>query len=167
MAVISQQIIDFFTENPDLSDEQIFSAMKKYKVSPSQLSEAVGMSEDQIISRLGAVVPPNEAVLLGDTWLQTNYQILGSGEDQQLGPFQSIAVYKTPGGINDKIPTGTVIQTYSPTGEFLGTTKSKKDVALSYAIKHTVRNLRAKVQSLLPEVHCEKISKRNNRLRRQ
>ena len=116
MAVTNEQILSFLTANPDLTDAQIVAAMEQYGVSPAQMASAVGIPEGEVASRVAATVPPGQAVLLGDTWVQPQYQIIGSGEDQQIGGIETVQVYKTTGGINDEVATGTQIQNYSPTG---------------------------------------------------
>jgi hypothetical protein len=128
--VTNEQIIGFLKDNPDLTDEQIVSSMKTYGISPSQMAGAVGLNEGEIASRVAATVPYGQAVLLGDTWVQPNYQVTGSGENQQIGGVESVSVYKTTGGINDEVATGTQIQNYSPTGEFAGTGVTKKTDSL-------------------------------------
>lgn len=60
-------------------------------------------------------------MLLGDTWVQPQYQTIGQGQDQQVGAIESIQTYKTSGDVNSQIPVGTTIQNYSPTGDFSGT----------------------------------------------
>ena len=126
MAVSSQDIVNFLLANPGMSDAQIVSAMEQYGVSPAQMATAVGIPEAEVIARVAEVVPPNQAVLLGDTWVQPQYQITGSGEDQQVGPIESIQTYKTSGGVNDEVPVGTTIQNFTPEGEFTGTSKTQK-----------------------------------------
>ena len=132
MAVTSQQIIDFLLANPGMSDAQIVAAMEQYGVSPAQMANAVGIPETEVIARVAEVVPPNQAVLLGDTWVQPQYQITGSGEDQQVGPIESIQTYKTSGGVNDQVPVGTTIQNYSPEGEFTGSSKTTSSGQTSF-----------------------------------
>lgn len=124
VGVTDQQIKDFLATGP--SDAQIVKAMETYGVSPTQMAQVTGLPEGQVAARVAATVPPGQAVLLGNTWVQPQYQISGSGEDQQIGPIQSVQVYKTQGGINDQLPVGTAIQNYAPTGEFLGTGKTQK-----------------------------------------
>jgi uncharacterized protein YidB (DUF937 family) len=121
-----QQVKDALAASPGLNDAQLAKAMETYGVSPSQLARVVGVSEGEVAARVAATVPPGQAVLLGDTWVQPQYQMSGSGEDQQIGPIQGVQVYKTQGGINDQLPVGTAIQNYAPTGEFLGTGKTQK-----------------------------------------
>ena len=126
MAITSRQIIDFLLANPSMSDADIVKAMETYGVSPAQMASAVGLDQGEIASRVAATVPYGQAVLLGDTWVQPNYQVTGSGEDQQIGGIESVSVYKATGGINDQVATGTQIQNYSPTGEFVGTGQTQQ-----------------------------------------
>jgi len=67
MAVTSQQIIDFLTANPGISDAQIVAAMEQYGVSPAQMASAVGLKEGEVAARVGATLPPNEVKLLGSS----------------------------------------------------------------------------------------------------
>ena len=94
MAVTNEQILDFLTSNPGLSDAQIVSAMEQYGVSPAQMAQAVGIPEGEVISRVAATVPEGQAKLLGDTWVQPQYQVIGSGEDRQVGGIESVSTYK-------------------------------------------------------------------------
>ena len=123
----SKQIIDFLLLNPDMTDAQIVGAMETYKISPAQMATAVGLSEGVVSARIAATIPQGSAKLLGDTWVQPNYQIIGSGQDQQVGGVESVSVYKTTGGINDKLAVGTDVQNYTPTGEFINTSKTRAD----------------------------------------
>ena len=122
-----QQVKDYFLSNPNMSDAQIFGAMKTFGVSPSQIASATGTPLKNIMARLSPLLPPNEAVLLGDTWLQAQYRTSGSGETLETGPLEQIYVSKTTGGVNDKQPVGTPVDQYSPTGDFLGTIKTQKE----------------------------------------
>jgi hypothetical protein len=126
MAVSNQQIIDFLLANPGMSDADIASNMATYGVSPAQMAAATGASENDIVARVAATLPPNQAVLLGDTWVQTVNQIIGSGEDQQVGALENVITYKTTGGINDAVATGTDVQYYSPAGEYQQTTQTQE-----------------------------------------
>ena len=129
MAVTNQQVIDFLLANPGISDEKIFEAMKTAGVPPSQMAAIAAVPVGDIIARLAPFLPRDQAVLLGDTWVQGNYRYMQSGEDNQLGPLESINIYKTKGGLKDKLPVGTEVQNYSPTGEFINTSKTKKDLS--------------------------------------
>jgi hypothetical protein len=126
MAVTSQQILDFLLANPGMSDAQIVAAMEQYGVSPAQMAQAVGLPEGEVVSRVAAVVPEGQAKLLGDTWVQPQYQVTGSGEDRQVGGIESVQTYKTSGGVNDQLPVGSTIQNYTPEGEFTGLSKTQK-----------------------------------------
>ena len=112
MAVTSQQIIDFLTSNPGMTDAQIVAAMEQYGVSPAQMAQAVGLDEGAVAARVGAAIPPNQAVLLGDTYVQAVNQVIGSGEDQQIGGLENVITYKA--GENQ---AGGGYQQYTPTGE--------------------------------------------------
>ena len=127
MAISDQQIFDFFLGNP--TDAQTFEAMKTFGISPQRIATATGAKLSDIIPRLAPFLPQNQAILFGDTWVQGNYRIIGSGEDQQIGPLENISIYKTTGGVNDKVPVGTDVQSYSPTGALIGTSKTKKDLS--------------------------------------
>lgn len=140
MALSNQQVFDYFLKNPNLNDTQILAFMRQNAVSPSQVASTFNMPIGDIVSRLGAVIPQNEAVLLGDTFVQANYRTSGSGETLETGPLESINVYKTTGGINDKITEGTDIQNYSPTGEFIQTTKMGKDLSFFGGIKQALKD---------------------------
>jgi hypothetical protein len=138
MAITDQQIFDFFLGNP--TDAQTFEAMKTFGISPQRIATATGTKVTDIIPRLAPFLPQNQAILLGDTWVQGNYRIIGSGEDQQTGPLESINVYKTTGGVNDKVTEGTDIQNYSPTGEFVGTSKMGKELSFFGGIKQALKD---------------------------
>jgi hypothetical protein len=125
MAVTNQQIIDFLLTNPGMSDADIVKAMETYGVSPAQMASAVGLDEGAVASRVAVTIPEGQAKLLGDTWVQPVYQVIGSGEDRQVGGIENVLTYKTTGGINDAVATGTNIQYYSPTGEYQQTTQTQ------------------------------------------
>ena len=76
MAFTSQQIVDYLLANPGMTDAQIVAAMEQYGVSPAQMAQAVGLPEGEVAARVGAVIPPNQAVLLGDTYVQAVNQII-------------------------------------------------------------------------------------------
>jgi hypothetical protein len=126
MAVTNQQIIDYLLANPNLSDAQIVAAMEQNGISPSQMASAVGIPEGQITARVAATVPPGQSVQLGDTIVQPQYQVTGSGQDQQIGGLENVLSYKV--GENQ---TGGAYQQYTPTGELQRTgTQQKVDSGL-------------------------------------
>ena len=127
MAVTSAQIVDFLVANPGMTDAQIVAAMEQYGVSPAQMATAVGLDVGEVVSRVAETVPINQGILLGDTWVMPNYQISGSGENQEIGGIESITVAKTAGGVNDKLPVGSTFQSYTPEGEFTGSGVTQKE----------------------------------------
>lgn len=112
MAVTNEQILSFLTANPDLTDSQIVAAMEQYGVSPAQMAQAVGLPEGEVASRVAATVPPGQSITLGDTIVQPQYQVIGSGEDQQIGGLENVYTYKV--GENQ---VGGAYNQYSGTGE--------------------------------------------------
>lgn len=119
MAVTNQQIIDFLLTNP--SDADVAKAMETYGVSPADIAKATGTSEGQIAARVAATLPPNQAVLLGDTYVQSVNQVTGSGQDQQVGGLENVITYKA--GDNQ---AGGSYQQYTPTGELERTGTQQK-----------------------------------------
>lgn len=127
MAVTSQQIIDFLTANPGMTDAQIVAAMEQYGISPTQMAEAVGLPEGEIVARVAETVPEGSSITLGDTRIAPQYEVRGSGEDRQVVGIENIYVEKTTGDVNYKSPVGSDVQVLSPTGEFVNTIKTKED----------------------------------------
>jgi lambda repressor-like predicted transcriptional regulator len=114
--VTSQQILDFLTSNPGMSDADIVAAMEQYGVSPAQMAQAVGISEGEVASRVAATIPQGQTITLGDTIVQPQYQVTGSGEDQQIGGLENVLTYKVGenqvgGGYNQYNPDGTLQRT--------------------------------------------------------
>jgi hypothetical protein len=112
MAVTNQELFNIFLANPNMSDAQIVSLMETRGISPSQISETFGIPEGQVAARVGAALPPNQAVLLGDTYVQAVNQVSGSGENQQVGGIENVLTYKAG---ENKVGGG--YQQYTPTGE--------------------------------------------------
>jgi len=140
MAVTNQQIIDYLLANPNLSDAQIVSAMEKNGISPAQMASAVNIPEGQISARVAATVPPGNSVTLGDTVIVPQYQYSQSGEDNQVGPLETFYTSKTNGDPNYKAPVGTPVQIYSPTGEFINTVETKKDLSFFGGIADALKD---------------------------
>jgi len=116
MAVTNEQIVEFLLDNPGISDAEIVAAMEEYGVSPSQMAEAVGLDEGEVVSRVAETVPEGETITLGDTIVQPQYQVIGSGEDRQVGGLENVYTYKTGenrtgGGYNQYNPDGTLART--------------------------------------------------------
>jgi hypothetical protein len=140
MAVTNRQIIDYLLANPNLSDAQIVSTMEQFKISPAQMATAVGLDEGVVASRVAATVPPGNSVTLGDTVIVPQYQYSQSGEDNQVGPLETFYTSKTNGDPNYKAPVGTPVQIYSPTGEFINTVETKKDLSFFGGIADALKD---------------------------
>jgi hypothetical protein len=116
MAVTSAQIVDFLLANPGLSDAEIVSSMETYGVSPAQMAAAVGLDEGAVAARAAATVPYGQTITLGDTIVQPVYQVIGSGDSEQIGPIENVLTYKvadnrTGGGYTQYTSTGEVERT--------------------------------------------------------
>ena len=111
-SVSSQQILDFLTANPNLTDAQIVSAMETYGVSPAQMAQAVGLKEGEVTARVAATVPNGQTITLGDTIVQPVYQVTGSGDSEQVGGISNVISYKATDN-----KTGGAYTQYTPTGE--------------------------------------------------
>jgi hypothetical protein len=111
-SVSSQQILDFLTANPNLTDAQIVSAMETYGVSPAQMAQAVGLKEGEVTARVAATVPNGQTITLGDTIVQPVYQVTGSGDSEQVGGLSNAISYKATDN-----KTGGAYTQYTPTGE--------------------------------------------------
>jgi hypothetical protein len=79
---------------PNISDQQIVAAMKAANVSPKNLADGLGITEGEIAARVAATVPQGQSIQLGDTIVQPQYQVTGSGENQQVGPIENVFTYR-------------------------------------------------------------------------
>jgi hypothetical protein len=95
-----------------MSDAQIVTAMEQYGVSPAQLAQAVGLNEGEVASRVAATIPQGQSITLGDTIVQPQYQVIGDGENQQIGALENVITYKA-----SENQAGGGYQQYTPTGE--------------------------------------------------
>ena len=121
MAVTNQELFNIFLENPNMSDTQIVSLMETRGISPEQVSSTFGIPVGEVAARVAEVIPPNQAVLLGDTYVQAQNQVIGSGMDQQVGGLENVITYKAT---DNKV--GGDVNFYSPSGEFQQTTKQQE-----------------------------------------
>jgi hypothetical protein len=126
MAVTNQELFNIFLANPNMSDAQIVSLMETRGISPEQVSSTFGIPVGDVISRAAATVAPGNSVTLGDTRLAPQYDVRGSGEDQQIGGITNILVEKTTGDVNYKAPVGSEYQVYGADGEFQRTGVNQK-----------------------------------------
>lgn len=135
MAVTNQQIIDFLTSNPGLSDAQIVAAMEQNGVSPAQMASATGVPVSEIVTRVAQTIPEAQTVNLGGTVVQPVYASTGQGETYQVGPLQEVLVYGS-----DTSP-GATYQRYSPAGEATGTGQFKESASFGGMLGQTAREL--------------------------
>ncbi len=116
MAITNQELFNIFLANPNMSDAQIATLMQEKGISPSQVAQTFNMPEGEIAARVAATLPPNQAVLLGDTYVQAVNQVTGSGDSEQIGGLQNVITYKANenqagGGFTQYTPTGEVERT--------------------------------------------------------
>ena len=127
----SQQFVEILLANPNITDNQIVKSMEAYGISPTQLAEAIGVPEGQIVSRVAATVPQGQTVTLGDTIIQPVYQFTGSGESEQVGGLENVITYKA----TENKAGGSYTQ-YTPSGEVekTGTQQEVKSGLKEFAI---------------------------------
>lgn len=113
MAVTNQEIAAYLVANPQLTDADILSAMQTYNISPSQMSEASGVPEGEVISRIAEALPPGTNANLGGVWVQPVYDSQGQGETFEQGPLKEVLVY------NQNQQTGDAYKQYAPTGDYI------------------------------------------------
>ena len=94
-----------------LATQNVDSLIRAGNLNPSQISAATGVPVGEIITQAAALAPIQGSTRLGDTYVSPNYEIIGSGEDQQLGGIQSIGTSKVSSEV------GSRTELYSPTGE--------------------------------------------------
>ena len=58
MAVTNEQISEYLSANPSLSDAEIAAAMAEHRVTPEQMAQATGLGQDVVQSRYNAAVAP-------------------------------------------------------------------------------------------------------------
>jgi hypothetical protein len=121
MAVTNQELFNIFLTNPNMSDAQIATLMQENGISPAQVAQTFNMPEGEVAARVAATLPPNEAVLLGDTYVQAVNQTTGSGENQQVGGLENVITYKA----NDN-KVGGDVNWFSPEGEKQQVTKQQE-----------------------------------------
>jgi len=126
MAVTNQELFNIFLENPNMSDSQIVSLMETRGISPEQVSSTFNIPVGEIAARVAEVIPPNQAVLLGDTYVQSVNTVTGSGQNQQVGGLENVITYKASDN-----QAGGSYQQYTPTGE-LQRTGAQQEVAGSF-----------------------------------
>ena len=112
-SAVPKGFIEGLTAIPNLTDQQIVTAMKGANVSPKNLADALGIAEGEVAARVARTVPYGSTVQLGDTIVQPVYQVTGSGQDQQIGAIENVLTYRE----SDNKPGGGYTQ-YTPDGTF-------------------------------------------------
>ena len=101
-AALPKGFLESLTAIPNVTDQQIVAAMKTANVSPKNLADGLGIAEGEVAARVARTVPYGSTVQLGDTIVQPVYQVIGSGEDQQIGAIENVLTYRAsdnkPGG---------------------------------------------------------------------
>jgi len=115
-SALPKGFLEGITAIPNITDQQIVSAMKASNVSPKNLADGLGISEGEIAARIAATVPYGQTIQLGDTIVQPVYQESGSGENLQIGNIENVLTYrasdnKPGGGYTQYAPDGTVERT--------------------------------------------------------
>jgi len=104
MAASNQQVLDYLTSSPNLSDADIYAYMLKNNVPASQISSVTGVPLADIVSRVTAVATQNVlggTILAGDSWLAG--QDKTALAEQAFGqPVTNVAVggFKTDDALN-------------------------------------------------------------------
>jgi hypothetical protein len=95
-----------------LATQNVDSLIAAGNLNPTQIAKQTGLSEGEVTSRIGATLPPNQAALFGDTYVQAVNRVTGSGQDEQIGGLENVITYKA----NENQAGGSYNQ-YTPTGE--------------------------------------------------
>jgi hypothetical protein len=115
-SAVPKGFIEGLTAIPNVTDQQIVTAMKAANVSPKNLADALGIAEGEVVARVAGTVPNGQTVQLGDTIVQPKYRITGSGDTEEIGPIENVYSYrvgdnKAGGGYTQYRPDGTVERT--------------------------------------------------------
>ena len=115
-AALPKGFLEGIAAIPNVTDQQIVTAMKTANVSPKNLADGLGISEGEVIARVAGTVPNGQTVQLGDTIIQPKYRVTGSGETEEIGPIENVYSYrvgdnKAGGGYTQYRPDGTVERT--------------------------------------------------------
>jgi hypothetical protein len=128
-AALPKGFLEGLTAIPNITDQQIVSAMKTAKVSPKNLADGLGISEGEVAARVAATIPNGESVTLGDTVIVPQYRVTGSGETQEVGALETFFTSKTNGDPNYKAPVGSEMKQFGADGVFQQTIKTKKELS--------------------------------------
>jgi len=109
-----------------LATQSVDSLIKAGNLNPTQIANSTGVSVGEILTKVASTVPQGQTVTLGDTIIQPEYRVTGSGETQEIGNLETIYTSKTTGDPNYRAPVGSEIQQYGADGTFIGTGKTQK-----------------------------------------
>jgi len=121
--------LESLTAIPNVTDQQIVTAMKTANVSPKNLADGLGISEGEVAARVAATIPNGQSVTLGDTVIVPQYRVTGSGETEEVGALETFFTSKTNGDPNYKAPVGSEMKQFGADGVFQQTLKTKKELS--------------------------------------
>jgi hypothetical protein len=109
-----------------LATQSVDSLIKAGNLNPTQIATATGVPVGEILTKVASTVPQGQTVTLGDTIIQPEYRVTGSGETQEIGNLETIYTSKTTGDVNYRAPVGSEYQQYNADGTFERTGTTQK-----------------------------------------
>jgi len=109
-----------------LATQSVDSLIKAGNLNPTQIAAATGVPVGEILTKVASTVPQGQTVTLGDTIIQPEYRVTGSGETQEIGNLETIYTSKTTGDVNYRAPVGSEYQQYGADGTFQQTGTTQK-----------------------------------------
>jgi len=128
-AALPKGFLEGLAAIPNVTDQQIVTAMKTANVSPKNLADGLGISEGEVAARVAATIPNGQSVTLGDTVIVPQYRVTGSGETEEVGALETFFTSKTNGDPNYKAPVGSEMKQFGADGVFQQTLKTKKELS--------------------------------------
>jgi hypothetical protein len=109
-----------------LATQSVDSLIKAGNLNPTQIAAATGVPVGEILTKVASTVPQGQTATLGDTIIQPEYRVTGSGETQEIGNLETIYTSKTTGDVNYRAPVGSEYQQYGADGTFQQTGTTQK-----------------------------------------
>ena len=109
-----------------LATQSVDSLISAGNLNPTQISAATGVPVGEILTKVASTVPQGQTITLGDTIIQPEYRVTGSGETQEIGNLETIYTSKTTGDVNYRAPVGSEYQQYGADGTFQQTGTTQK-----------------------------------------
>jgi hypothetical protein len=106
--------------------QTVDSLIKAGNLNPTQIASATGVSVGEILTKVASSIPQGQSITLGDTIIQPEYRVTGSGETQEIGNLETIYTSKTTGDVNYRAPVGSEYQQYNADGTFQRTGTTQK-----------------------------------------